>query len=95
MSEKRIREWAESGGGTIVLCNPDDACADCQELYAALATDPDVAVLAKELMEQHTLMDEEEGLWVNLEHGLLEGILEERFGIRLTPDGWEWVDDNA
>jgi len=56
-----------------------------------LAEDPDVVVLAKELMEEHTLMDEEGVLWVNLEHGLLEGILEVQFGIRLTPGGYEWV----
>jgi len=53
----------------------------------ALADDPDVVVLAKELISGHTLMDEEGGMWVNLEYDILLGILEVQFHVRLTDDG--------
>ena len=106
MSERELREWAGSGGGTIVLCNPDDACADCQELYDALAADPDVVVLLRWLKtnqqtEERYLSEKRRRSEHDTHHrqGARNAFrdtivtIEQSFGIRLTDDGYEWVDD--
>ena len=86
MSERKIREWAESGGGTIVLCSGDEICADCQELYDALAADPDVvAVLRKGEEAWHSASPTALG-------DLLDWI-RDTFRVRLTPAGYEWTEE--
>ena len=93
MSEKRIREWAGSGGGTIVLCNPDDACADCQELYGALAADPDVVavlLLLRALPEEiQSALTTDDRILI----GVLCNVISRKFGFCLTDKGWEWTDE--
>ena len=93
MSERELREWAESGGGTIVLCSGDEICADCQELYDVLAADPDVVAVLQ--MVERVLQDA-----VSL--GAMPGIaawhglklwIEDAYCVRLTDDGYEWMEE--
>ena len=105
MSEKKLRKAIEryrnnhdifvsSHTGEECWC---EICADARDVLAA---DPDVVVLAKEFLRDHTLTDEFGVHWITLEYEIFEAILETQFHIRLTEDDskgvcYEWVDDDA
>lgn len=91
MSEKKLREWIESGEGTIVLCPPETACASCQELYDAVAADPDVVEMLRELEQTFQAWRFRD---VTEFYDAMRQYLEEKFHVRLTEDGgYKWVEE--
>ena len=94
MSERKVREAAKrllSEKMTIWSSDWTQGSPNDQ-LKQALSEPPDVVVLAQELLKMHRGTAGRREVVV-ITGGALRSMLEQKFHVRLTADGWEWVEE--
>ena len=89
MSEQKLRE----GLGEIQIKHPYALESYWRWIDEALSAEPDVVTLLRWLLsDAHTWFSGRTEPHITLSHEAIESYFAETFHIRLTDDGWEWID---